>query len=114
MMDLEQAIKTLEDLRRNDPVVQRGRNAELTQSFKVFWDSRPDEATYSKHTGGLLITPTLLYYMVEHPIWMRRPDDPPEPASAPEPAPAPTIPATEPQVQKKEQPKKDGGKHSHR
>jgi hypothetical protein len=74
-MELDQAIKTLDDLRRNDPVIQRGRNGELTNAFKSFWDSCPDEPTFSKHTAGLLITPTLLYYMVEHPIWMRKEEE---------------------------------------
>jgi hypothetical protein len=71
-MILDQAITTLDDLRRNDPVIQRGRNGELNTAFKAFWDSGPDEATFAKHTAGLLITPSLLYYMVEHPIWMRK------------------------------------------
>jgi hypothetical protein len=71
-MDLVQAKTTLDDLRRNDPVIQRGRNGELTTAFKAFWDSGPDEATFAKHTAGLLITPSLLYYMVENPIWMRK------------------------------------------
>lgn len=75
-MELDQAIKTLDDLRRNDPVIQRGRNGELTNAFKTFWDSYPDEPTFSKHTAGLLITPTLLYYMVENPIWMRKDEGP--------------------------------------
>jgi hypothetical protein len=75
-MDLDQSIKTLEDLRRNDPVIQRGRNGELTTAFKAFWDSGPDEAMFSKHTAGLLITPSLLYYMVENPIWMRKDTEP--------------------------------------
>jgi hypothetical protein len=69
-MDLDQAIRTLEDLRRNDPVIQRGRNAELTTAFKVFWDSNPDEAKFCRLTAGLLITPAILYHMVTHPIGM--------------------------------------------
>ena len=76
-MHLDQAITTLDDLRRNDPVIQRGRNGELNTAFKAFWDSGPDEATFAKHTAGLLITPSLLYYMVEHPIWMRKDEDQP-------------------------------------
>jgi hypothetical protein len=75
-MDLDQSITTLDDLRRNDPVIQRGRNGELNTAFKAFWDSGPDEATFAKHTAGLLITPSLLYYMVEHPIWMRKDAEP--------------------------------------
>jgi hypothetical protein len=75
-MNLDQAITTLDDLRRNDPVIQRGRNGELNTAFKAFWDSGPDEATFAKHTAGLLITPSLLYYMVEHPIWMRKDAEP--------------------------------------
>jgi len=73
-MDLDQAITTLEDLRRNDPVIQRGRNGELTTAFKTFWDSGPDEVTFAKHTAGLLITPSLLYYMVVHPIQQKQKD----------------------------------------
>ncbi|MFA6364254.1 hypothetical protein [Methanoregula sp.] len=68
MMEIEQAIRTLEDLRRNDPVIQRGRNAELTTAFKVFWDSNPDESKFCRLTAGLLITPAILYYMATHPI----------------------------------------------
>jgi hypothetical protein len=75
-MDLVQAKTTLDDLRRNDPVIQRGRNGELTTAFKAFWDSGPDETTFAKHTAGLLITPSLLYYMVENPIWMRKDSEP--------------------------------------
>ena len=47
----------------------------MTTAFKAFWDSGPDEVTFAKHTAGLLITPSLLYYMVEHPIWMRKDED---------------------------------------
>ena len=75
-MHLDQAKTTLDDLRRNDPVIQRGRNGELNTAFKAFWDSGPDESTFAKHTAGLLITPSLLYYMVEHPIWMRKDAEP--------------------------------------
>lgn len=75
-MDLDQSITTLDDLRRNDPVIQRGRNGELNTAFKAFWDSGPDESTFAKHAAGLLITPSLLYYMVEHPIWMRKDAEP--------------------------------------
>lgn len=71
MMDTEQAIKTLEDLRRNDPVIQRGRNAELTKAWDAFLSSCPDRITFVKHTAGLLITPEMLYAWIEKPIWER-------------------------------------------
>ena len=98
-MILDQAITTLDDLRRNDPVIQRGRNGELTTAFKAFWDSGPDEATFAKHTAGLLITPSLLYYMVEHPIWMRKDAEPEKKDNA---IPTPAAP------------EKKGGKHAPR
>jgi len=75
-MDLTQAKTTLDDLRRQSPCIQRGRNGELTTSFKAFWNSGPDEVTFAKHAAGLLITPSLLYYMVENPIWMRKDAEP--------------------------------------
>jgi hypothetical protein len=98
-MHLDQAITTLDDLRRNDPVIQRGRNGELNTAFKAFWDSGPDEATFAKHTAGLLITPSLLYYMVEHPIWMRKDAEPEKKGDA---TPTPAAPD------------KKGGKHGAR
>ena len=70
-MDTAQAIATLEDLRRNDPVIQRGRNGELTKAWNAFLDSCPDRATFIKHTAGLLITQEMLYDWIEHPIWDR-------------------------------------------
>ncbi|MEN6396758.1 MAG: hypothetical protein ABFC78_09775 [Methanoregula sp.] len=98
-MDLDQAIRTLEDLRRNDPVIQRGRNAELTTAFKVFWDSNPDEAKFCRLTAGLLITPAILYHMVTHPLPTAKhsADVPPLPQEQkPEPTTteAPVAPAT--------------------
>jgi len=67
--ELEEAIKVLEDLRRQDPCLQRGRNRELTGSFKVFWNSAPNEETFTKQTDGLLFTNRMIYYMNEHPVW---------------------------------------------
>ena len=69
MTELEEAIKTIEDLRRQDPCLQRGRNRELTGSFSVFWNSAPSIDVFTKQTDGLLFTNRMIYYMIEHPIW---------------------------------------------
>jgi hypothetical protein len=76
LSELEEAIKTIEDLRRQDPCLQRGRNRELIGSFKVFWDSGPDEDTFTKQTDGLLFTNRMIYYMNEHPIWRMKDKSP--------------------------------------
>jgi len=66
-MEKEDAIKVLEDLRRNDVVVQRGRQRELNEAFKVFWDGSPSEDEFEKICSGLLLTPRLIYYMIANP-----------------------------------------------
>jgi hypothetical protein len=84
------AIKVLADLKRNDPVIQRGRSGELHRAFKIFWDSNPDEPTFSRVTDGLLFTHQMIYHMVEHPVWLKKEE--PVPAvqiSPPVPAPIP-------------------------
>jgi len=100
-MDLDQSITTLDDLRRNDPVIQRGRNGELTNSWNGLLNSIPDRVTFVKHTAGLLITPEMLYDWIECPIWMRK-DAEPEKKEGATPARATEAPAAK------------GGKHAPR
>lgn len=71
-MTLEDAIKTLTDLKRQDPVIQRSRSAELVTNFKIFWDSGPTEEQFVKLTDSLLFTSRMIFYMIEHPIWARK------------------------------------------
>jgi len=66
--ELESAIRTLDDLKRQDPVIQRGRSGELIAAFKVFWDSHPNEQVFSRQTDGLLFTNRMIYYMHSHPL----------------------------------------------
>jgi hypothetical protein len=66
--ELKEAIKVIEDLRRQDPCLQRSRNRELTGSFKTFWDSAPDIDVFTKQTDGLLFTNWMIYYMTQNPI----------------------------------------------
>ena len=40
---------------------------ELWEAFKVFWDSKPDEDTFAKHLGSVLLTARMLYYMIANP-----------------------------------------------
>lgn len=67
--ELDDAVKILADLKRNDPVIQRGRSAELIRNFKIFWDSRPDEVLFIKIADGLLFVPAMIYHMNENPVW---------------------------------------------
>lgn len=102
--ELDDALKTLADLKRNDPVIQRGRSAELIRNFKIFWDSRPDEVLFIKIADGLLFVPAMIYHMNANPIKGQeamveqsfiKPPPPPTPA-----------PMAQPQVQ----PQQKGGK----
>jgi len=66
--ELKEAIKVIEDLRRQDPCLQRSRNRELTGSFSVFWNSAPSIDVFTKQTDGLLFTNWMIYYMTQNPI----------------------------------------------
>jgi hypothetical protein len=66
--ELEDAMRTLDELKRHDPVIQRGRSGELINAFKIFWDSHPNEVTFTKQTDGLLFTNRMVYYMHLHPL----------------------------------------------
>jgi hypothetical protein len=81
------AVKKLADLKRQDPCIQRGRSGELISSFKIFWDSKPDEETFCKVCDGLLFIPRMIYYMDANPVWksgisvvLDTPPPPPTPA----------------------------------
>jgi len=87
--ELEEAIIVLDDLRRQDPCIQRSRNRELIGSFSVFWQSAPSIDVFTKQTDGLLFTNRMLYFMIENPIW--RSHKPPAAISAP--APIAPVPA---------------------
>jgi hypothetical protein len=66
--ELENAMKILDELKRHDPVIQRGRSGELISAFKVFWDSHPTEQVFTRQTDGLLFTNRMIYYMHLHPL----------------------------------------------
>ena len=68
MTEREDAIKTLEELRRYDPSIQRGRRRELNENFKRFWDTSPTEESFVKVMDGLIFTPCMLYYMTTYSI----------------------------------------------
>ena len=106
MTELEEAVKIIEDLRRQDPCLQRGRNRELVGAFKAFWNSAPNEETFTKQTDGLLFTNRMIYYMNEHPVWKM--DKPPAIIQKEAPMtdiPAPVTPLTQ------ELPSQDQKKH---
>ncbi len=67
-LELENAMKMLDELKRHDPVIQRGRSGELISAFKIFWDSHPTEQVFSRQTDGLLFTNRMVYYMHLHPL----------------------------------------------
>ena len=96
MDELKEAIKVIEDLRRQDPCLQRSRNRELTGSFATFWNSKPSIDVFTKQTDGLLFTNWMIYYMTQNPIY--RSDKPPVGLSELEPELVKPILATVPEV----------------
>ena len=95
MDELKEAIKVIEDLRRQDPCLQRSRNRELTGSFSVFWNSAPSIDVFTKQTDGLLFTNWMIYYMTQNPIRDMQ-HKPPVAIPEPEPPAPPVAPVQQP------------------
>ena len=62
-MNLIEAKSTLLEFKKLSVEESNLRVRELEEAFKVFWDSKPDENTFEKHLGSVLLTARMLYYI---------------------------------------------------
>jgi hypothetical protein len=64
-MELKSAKKFLLKINSGSDTNKHLFKKETIAAFKIFWDSEPTEKEFSKYATGMLITPSMFYYMMK-------------------------------------------------